>query len=244
MNLLLKHEITHFNKITQRIKEGIDRVRKTLIGEATMDKGTLELCESLVEGIVPCSWQKNRINNNQSIHAWVEEHDSRTQFLKDWIEIEEPTVFYFGNFYNVHELISLTIQRHSRKHHLSIGDISFEVKVMKGVKPSSLKKPEEGIYLSGVRLYGASWNPIDEVLVQQLPKQVISDLPILHLIPRESSKISSENSFMCPVYKRGDRKGVYSTTGAHTNFLFYANLPSNVDQKVWIKAGTALFLSW
>ena len=62
MNLLLQHEISYYNKITQLIKEGIDTVRKTLLGEITMNRRTLEICESLIEGFIPCHWQKNRVN--------------------------------------------------------------------------------------------------------------------------------------------------------------------------------------
>lgn len=42
--------------------------------------------------------------------------------------------------------------------------------------------PEDGIYIHGLFIEGANWSIIDNSLVEQMPKVVISEVPVIHFV--------------------------------------------------------------
>jgi len=45
------------------------------------------------------------------------------------------------------------------------------------------------------------------------------------------------------LYKVLSRQGFLSTTGHSTNFVLFVELPTDLDDKVWVRAGVAMFLA-
>jgi len=76
-----------------------------------------------------------------------------------------------------------------------------------------------------------------------MPKELYSDLPMLHLLPISERSGSKESVYNCPVYKVVSRAGTLSTTGHSTNFVLFMELPSKEPENTWIRAGVAAFLS-
>jgi dynein heavy chain len=100
-------------------------------------------------------------------------------------------------------------------------------------------------------LEGARWDYEKHHLTQSRPKELFSDWPLMHCIPKQNKVPKKVNNYNCPVYKVVSRKvnfkiifkGTLSTTGHSTNFVMFVEVPSNVEEKVWIKAGVAGFLA-
>jgi len=62
-------------------------------------------------------------------------------------------------------------------------------------------------------------------------------------VPKENRNVPDDGIYMCPLYKVLSRAGTLSTTGHSTNFVMLLELPSNEEERVWIKAGVAAFLA-
>jgi dynein heavy chain len=113
--------------------------------------------------------------------------------------------------------------------------------------------PPDGVYIRGLFVEGARWNMEKHSLDDSRPKQLYTELPVIHLDPEQNRKDPLGGIYRCPVYKELSRKGILSTTGHSTNFIMFLEVPSDredfinsngqVDQKDWILAGVGAFCS-
>ena len=112
-----------------------------------------------------------------------------------------------------------------------------------------VSKYDDGVLCSGMYLEGArvalSDGGGDEEILQlkdQLPRQLVSKLPVIHFLP-EPNHVINETYYVCPVYKVSTRQGVLSTTGISTNFVVSIELPrGSQTSSYWILRGTAALL--
>ena len=113
-----------------------------------------------------------------------------------------------------------------------------------------ISKYDDGVLCSGMYLEGArvalSEGDGDEGILQlkdQLPRQLVSELPVIHFLP-EPNHVINETYYVCPVYKVSTRQGVLSTTGMSTNFVVSIELPRGAQtSSYWILRGTAALLN-
>ena len=82
------------------------------------------------------------------------------------------------------------------------------------------KKPEDGCYIYGFFIEGASWNSELSLLDDPLPKILYPSLPFVWFIPVNKTHPVPE-SYDCPVYRTSKRAGELLTTGQSTNFLIH-----------------------
>ncbi len=100
-----------------------------------------------------------------------------------------------------------------------------------------------GMYLEGARVALSSTNHTTLQLEDQLPRQLVSELPVIHFLP-EPNHIIKKEYYICPVYKVSTRQGVLSTTGMSTNFVVSIELPKgDHTSSYWILRGTAALLN-
>ncbi len=62
------------------------------------------------------------------------------------------------------------------------------------------EKPKYGCYVSGLYLEGAGWDHVHSHLKRQDPKVLVTELPILQIVPIEANKLKLANTFRAPVY--------------------------------------------
>lgn len=75
-------------------------------------------------------------------------------------------------------------------------------------------------------LEGAKWDYKKHLMGQSYPKELFSDLPIIHMVPVAYREPPTEGIYDCPLYKVEVRKGTLSTTGHSTNFVKFIEIPT------------------
>lgn len=70
---------------------------------------------------------------------------------------------------------------------------------------------------------------------------IVPEMPAVWLLPEVNHQVALSGVYESPVYKTLVRAGTLSTTGHSTNYVVTIELPSDTDQKHWIKRGVALF---
>lgn len=136
------------------------------------------------------------------------------------------------------------MQNYARKHVIAIDKLNFVFKIIDDKLHTDIQeKPEDGCYVYGIYLEGARWDNKKHQITQPKPKELFSDLPLLHLLPVPNKEVASEGIYKCPLYKVVSRAGTLSTTGHSTNFVMEIDLPTKEKEDLWIRAGLAAFLA-
>jgi len=105
----------------------------------------------------------------------------------------------------------------------------------------TVQPAEAGCYIRGLYIEGARWDSEHDCLTESRPKELFTEMPIIHIKPVVDRKKPASGIYDCPCYKILTRRGTLSTTGHSTNYVITMELPSRVPQEHWIKRGVALF---
>merc|ERR1711898_54879 len=100
------------------------------------------------------------------------------------------------------------------------------------------KRMEYGTYVQGLYLEGARWNMETDCLDYQRPKELVTEMPLVQVIPIEANKLKLRGTIKTPVY----------TTQARANAMgvgqvFEADLKTRQHPSHWILQGVALVLN-
>ena len=108
--------------------------------------------------------------------------------------------------------------------------------------PSSsyAKPPALGVYVYGFFFEGARWDKKQKKILESEPKVLFTTAPLMWFQPKRTVQIRHPPSYLCPVYKTGDRRGILATTGHSTNFILDINVPSDVPPEHWVQRGVAM----
>jgi dynein heavy chain len=110
---------------------------------------------------------------------------------------------------------------------IPVDKIAFNFEFKDDITPSDVnEKPEDGCLIYGMFLEGAKWDFKKHLMGPSYPKELFSDLPIIHMQPVAYREPVIEGIYDCPLYKVEVRKGTLSTTGHSTNFVKYIEIPT------------------
>ena len=244
LNTVLLQEVIRYNKLLNTMKTSIVTLGKGLTGKIVMDEEAEEMSHSLFINLVPKIWSGVFLSL-KPLSSWLIDLNQRIKFFSDWITSKKtPSTFWFSGFSFPQAFMTAVLQNHARSSKTAIDLLSFDFKIMGNTKPSDIKeKPENGVYVYGMFLEGARWNYDEDKLDVSLPKELYTDVPMIHFIPTANRELPTEGVYFCPLYKVLSRAGTLSTTGHSTNYILFVELPTDKAQSVWIKAGVAMFLS-
>lgn len=97
---------------------------------------------------------------------------------------------------------------------------------------------ESGCYINGLYLEGAAWNLEKSCLRRQDPKVLVTELPIMQIIPIEASKLKLQNTFKTPVYVTQDRRNAMGV-----GLVLEADLATLEHPSHWVLQGVSLCLN-
>jgi dynein heavy chain len=253
MNTVLLQECIRYNKLIEIMELTLPDLLKALKGLVVMSNELEAIANSIAINQVPKSWANVAYPSMKPCSAWVDDLMDRLNFILQWIDFGVPSVFWISGFYFPQAFLTGSLQNFARKHQYPIDTVAFNF-VLKTEEWTSLtRKPEDGVFIRGLYLEGARWDSSVQSINDSLPKQLYTELPVIHLDPLQNRPESLSDVYRCPVYKVLSRRGTLSTTGHSTNFVMWIELPSNrtnivnnegrADQEEWIRAGVAAFAS-
>jgi len=253
MNTVLIQECIRYNKLIEAMEDSLPLLLKALKGLVVMSNELEAIANAIAINQVPKMWSSVAYPSMKPCAAWVTDLMDRLQFVQDWIDNGVPSVFWISGFYFPQAFLTGSLQNFARKYQLPIDTVYFNFNFIGKDWTELTEKPADGVYIRGLFLEGARWDPAEQSINDSLPKQLYTEVPVIHLLPEQNRQEPTSGIYRCPVYKILSRRGTLSTTGHSTNFIMWIEIPSNradfvnnegkSDQEEWIRAGVAAFSS-
>ncbi|KAI8420260.1 hypothetical protein MSG28_008800 [Choristoneura fumiferana] len=95
-----------------------------------------------------------------------------------------------------------------------------------------------GCYVRGLYLEGARWDIEDACLRRSHPKVLVTELPIMYIIPIEAHKLKLQNTIPTPVYTTSTRRNAMGV-----GLVFQANLWTAEHPSHWVLQGVCLIMN-
>jgi len=237
--VVLLQELERWNKLVIRMADSLIMLQKALVGEIGMSDNLDAIGESLFNGFLPAFWAKLAPSTEKKLGSWMRHFQGRHDQYEDWIANGEPKCIWMSGLHISESYLTALVQTTCRRKNWPLDKSVFFTVVTQYTEVKEIPEfLEDGTYVRGLWLEGAGWDSEKSVLKRQDPKILVTELPILKVIPIEGSKLKLQGTFRTPVYVTQSRRNA-----AGFGMVFEADLASHDHSSLWVLQGVALCLN-
>ena len=197
------------------------------------------LATALFNGLLPAAWAKMTAATEKTLGSWILWFQRRYEQYVEWVEVGEPAVIWLSGLHIPETYTAALVQTACRDKGWPLDKSTLYTEVTPFVEADEVtEKLEHGAYIEGLYLEGAAWDLERSMLRRQDPKVLVTELPILQVIPIEASKLKLQNTFKTPVYVTQSRRNAMGV-----GLVFEADLATDEHSSHWTLQGVALTLN-
>lgn len=237
---VLLQELERWNNLVEKMESSLAELQNALLGIVGMSNELDALASALYDGVLPGAWRKLSPQTEKGLGSWMVHFERRYQQYKDWAaEAQDPKVMWLAGLHIPEAYLTALVQTTCRRRKWPLDKSTLYTVVTKMTSPDEVDRmPVDGCYVSGLYLEGAAWDHAKGCLRRQDPKVLVTELPILQVVPVEINKLKLYNTFRTPVYVTQNRRNAMGV-----GLVFEADLTTSVHASHWVLQGTALSLN-
>jgi dynein heavy chain len=253
LNIFLFQEIQRLQRVIEKVRTTLVQLQLAINGEVVMTDELSDAIDAIYDARVPTSWIFTVAGDEFSwiinkLGLWFASLLQRDEQDRTWLNQGRPYSYWLTGFFNPQGILTAMKQEVTRKHKndtvkWALDDIVYHTEVTLNERPDQVRSsPQEGIYIHGLFLDGAGWNTSDTCLIEQEPKVLFCQLPVLYVtanLASEESKAKKElfgsiAPYECPCYKYKARTDRY--------LIFMVDLKASAEkgQDFWTLRGVSL----
>ncbi|XP_049877279.1 dynein axonemal heavy chain 10 [Pectinophora gossypiella] len=236
--VVLLQELERFNKLIKRMRQTLTLLRKALAGEVGMDAVLDNVSYCLFNGQIPATWRGLAPATCKGLGGWMDHFLGRAKQYIDWTN-EEPVVIWLSGLHIPESYLIAHIQMACRLYTWPLDRSTQFTKVTHYVHVDEIEeRPTVGCYVRGLYLEGARWDIDDGCLRRSHPKVLVTELPIMYIIPIEFHKLKLQNTLPTPVYTTSQRRNAMGV-----GLVFQSNLFTTEHSSHWVLQGVCLIMN-
>jgi dynein heavy chain len=238
--VVLLQELDRWNQLVFAMTSSLNELQKALKGETGMSQQLDELSQNLFNGQLPPGWRNLAPQTLKNLGSWMNHFERRYEQYSQWVKQGEPIVMWLSGLHVPESYITALVQATCRKNGWPLDRSTLYTTVTEYRDAKEIKdRPQSGCYVSGLYLEGASWDINRGCLVKSPPGgRLLEELPVLQIVPIESSRLRLSSSLKTPVYTTQQRR---SSMGV--GLVFEADLATQEHPSHWVLQGTCLLLN-
>ncbi|XP_030831333.1 dynein heavy chain 5, axonemal isoform X2 [Strongylocentrotus purpuratus] len=232
MNIFLKQEIDRMQRVISLVRNTLTDLKLAIDGTIIMNENLRDALDSMFDGRIPVTW--SRISwASSTLGFWFTELLDRNKQFHAWCFDGRPNTFWMTGFFNPQGFLTAMRQEVTRAHKgWALDSVVLHNDVTRFLKDDISQPPQEGVYVYGLFLEGASWDRRGCRLIEPKPKVLFEPLPVIHIYAINSTQGRDPRMYECPIYKKPVRTDL--------TYIAPVELKTTQNPDHWILRGVAL----
>lgn len=186
LTTVLVQESQRFNMLITTIRNSFNDLINAIKGLLPMSSSLDSMYQSLLNNQVPQLWENVAYASLKPLASWLRDFKQRILFMQNWISNGNPQAYWMSGLYYPHGFLTGILQTHARKYKTPIDLLGFSFKILDIDRDGAYTKPNDGVYIYGFYLEGATWDRKKRTLVDQLPGEMYTSMPLIYFNPIEN----------------------------------------------------------
>jgi dynein heavy chain len=187
-------ELARYNRLLRVVVSSLKACISAVAGQIVMSESLEKVCKALVDGKIPEPWAAVSYPSARPLGGYVEDLVKRLAFLAHWVERGPPPVFWISGFFFTQAFLTGALQDFARRSSTPIDQVQFQFRVQTEAHEDISRPPPEGVYVHGLFIEGASWDPDAMALRDARPGILLEPAPVIWFRPVASASTEATAS--------------------------------------------------
>ncbi|XP_076639069.1 dynein axonemal heavy chain 1 isoform X1 [Colletes latitarsis] len=205
MNIFLRQEVDRITRVIKEVRTTLTDLKLAIEGTIVMSQGLRKSLDAMYDARIPDKWLKISWES-ATLGFWYTELLERDHQFRQWCTYGRPKVFWMTGFFNPQGFLTAMRQEVTRAHKgWALDSVVLQNLITRFNKEDIKNQPQEGVYVHGLFLEGASLDRKTGKLVESKPKVLYEQMPVIYIYAINTTAGKDPKLYECPIYRKPQR---------------------------------------